>query len=414
MTDLPAPDASPQSQLAGSPPPEPGTLAVRPNYAGLILGPATAKEFLPSVRPWVHFAGLFMLGSFLSGVALMGVWPYRVVVRASGSVRPGGETSLVHSPREGRVGEILIQPNQVVEQGQLIAVLDPADLVGRELKLQQDRSALESQLESQRKEDRAALQGAQLEVEKARANLDLANSEYQRYSQLVESGAASRQQMEEKAASLSVARSNLAKSGREVMQQQSRGESAQGRLSQQLFANRADRAQLARDLGRTMVRAPVSGVVFSVALRNPLQVVAAGQELARIAPRGTELLVKVLVSSEDIANVQTGQRADLRLAGCPYPDFGTLRAKVLSVAPDAFATGAAQDPGSAVSSARPGNSGGGSGGYEVTLHPERTQLRSSSRTCTLRLGMDLTADIVTRVETVLQFLLRRTRLLVGL
>ncbi|MCX5930672.1 MAG: HlyD family efflux transporter periplasmic adaptor subunit [Cyanobacteria bacterium] len=343
----------------------------------------------------------------------MAVWPYRVVVRASGTARPGGETSLVHASREGRVTEIRIQPNQVVEQGQLIAVLDPADLEGRELKLQQDRSALERQLESQRKEDRAALQGAQLEVEKTMATLDLANSEYQRYSQLVESGAASREQMEEKAASLSVARSNLAKTRREVTQQQSRGESAQARLAQQLVENRADRAQLARDLGRTLVRAPVSGIVFSVALRNPLQVVAAGQELARIAPRGTELLVKVLVLSEDIANVEAGQRADLRLAGCPYPDFGTLRARVISVAPDALASGAAPDPGSTLPATGPGNAGEGSSSYVVTLRPEHTQLRSSSRSCALRVGMDLTADIVTRVETVLQFLLRRTRLLLG-
>nr|WP_228009017.1 HlyD family efflux transporter periplasmic adaptor subunit [Cyanobium sp. LEGE 06113] len=136
-------------------------------------------------------------------------------------------------------------------------------------------------------------------------------------------------------------------------------------------------------------------------MRNPLQVVTAGQELAQIAPEGAPFLAKVLVSSSDIANVEVGQRADLRLAGCPFPDFGTLRAEVVSVAPDAAAAAAA--PGGAAAS-----------GYAVTLRPEQTELRSSSRSCGLRLGMDLTADITTRVETVLQFLLRKTRLLVGL
>jgi multidrug resistance efflux pump len=296
----------------------------------------------------------------------------------------------------------------------VLAVLDPADLQGRELKLQQGRSALGSQLESQRNENRAALQGAQLEVEKAQAAFDLSRSEYQRYSQLVTSGAASREQMEEKAASLSIAESNLAKSRRDVEQQQSRGDTALARLEQQLAENQAERAQLSRDLGRTLVRAPVSGVVFSLALRNPLQVVTAGQELARIAPTGSELLVKVLVSSEDIANVEAGQRADLRLAGCPFPDFGTLKARVVSVAPDAITSGPAPDSGSAQASPGVANATVGSSGYLVTLRPEQTQLRSSSRNCELRLGMDLTADITTRVETVLKFLLRRTRLLVGL
>ena len=75
------------------------------------LRPASVQEFLPSVRPWVRLAGVVLVGSFVAGVALMAVWPYRVVVRASGSVRPSGETSLVHAPRDGRVREIRIQPN---------------------------------------------------------------------------------------------------------------------------------------------------------------------------------------------------------------------------------------------------------------------------------------------------------------
>ncbi len=365
------------------------------------LRPASVQEFLPSVRPWVRLAGVVLVGSFVAGVALMAVWPYRVVVRAAGSVRPSGETSLVHAPRDGRVREIRIQPNQEVERGEVLAVMDPADLEGRELKLRQGGTSLDDQLAAQRRENTAALQAARLEVEKARATLDLARSEYQRYSQLVSSGAASREQMEEKRASLSVAASNLAKAQRDVEQQQSRGETALARLGQQQVENQAERAQLSRDLGRQLIRAPVGGVIFSLALRNPLQVVTAGQELAQIAPEGAPYLAKVQVSSADIANVEVGQRADLRLAGCPFPDFGTLRAEVVSVAPDAAAVPSA-----------PG--GAGASGYAVTLRPEQTQLRSSSRSCELRLGMDLTADITTRVETVLQFLLRKTRLLVGL
>ncbi len=365
------------------------------------LRPASVQEFLPSVRPWVRLAGVVLVGSFVAGVALMAVWPYRVVVRAAGSVRPSGETSLVHAPRDGRVREIRIQPNQEVERGEVLAVMDPADLEGRELKLRQGGTSLDDQLAAQRRENTAALQAARLEVEKARATLDLARSEYQRYSQLVSSGAASREQMEEKRASLSVASSNLAKAQRDVEQQQSRGETALARLGQQQVENQAERAQLGRDLGRQLIRAPVGGVIFSLTLRNPLQVVTAGQELAQIAPEGAPYLAKVQVSSADIANVEVGQRADLRLAGCPFPDFGTLRAEVVSVAPDAAAVPSA-----------PG--GAGASGYAVTLRPEQTQLRSSSRSCELRLGMDLTADITTRVETVLQFLLRKTRLLVGL
>jgi multidrug efflux pump subunit AcrA (membrane-fusion protein) len=391
------------------------TLSVRSIEEGLVLKPASTDEFLPSVDPWARFAGLFFVASFCSAMALMAVWPYRVVVRAGGMARPSGETSLVNSPRDGRVREIRIQPNQEVNRGQVIAVLDPTDLVGLQLKLQQDRLALNQQLESLRDEAVAAAQRAELEVEKANATLNLAQSEYQRYRQLVGSGASSVQQMEEKAASLSVARLNLSQARRAVAEQRSRSDSNLSKLSQDLTENTAKRAQLGRDLSSTQVRSPVSGVVFSIALRNPQQVVAAGQELARIAPLESDPLVKVLVSSEDIGNVNVGQRADLRIAGCPYPDFGTLKAEVLSMSPDATTLSATS--GSGGSGGSPGGSDPGSmplgSGYEVTLRPERTKLRSGSRSCSLRLGMNITADITTRQETVLNFLLRKMRLTVG-
>lgn len=393
-------------------------LAVRPDETALQLHPATAEEFLPSIAPWQRFAGLFLVGSFCAGIALMAVWPYRVVVRGPGMARPSGETNVVNAPRDGRVREIRMQANQRVTRGQVLAVLDPADLQGRRLKLQGDDQALQRERISREQENRASLEASQLEVEKAAAALRFAESEYARYSQLVSSGAGSVQQMEEKAANLKVARSALSKAQRQVEEQRSRGESQLAQLSQRLSENVAERAQLGRDLGSTLVRSPVDGIVFSVALRNPLQVVMAGQELARVAPRQKTLQVKVLVPSADIANVQNGQRADLRITGCPYPDFGTLPGRVVSIAPDAVMAGPGREQGPAGTNlaaggapAPAGDGAAGGGAYEVTILPEATELRAGSRRCELRMGMDLNADITTRIETVLQFLLRKVRLL---
>ena len=418
------PDASGSSEDAGSstgsssdiqgvvPSGRPTGLAIRPVDQGLVLRSATAEEFLPAIAPWQRFAGLFLVSSFCAGIALMAVWPYRVVVRGPGMTRPSGETNVVHAPRDGRVREIRILANQSVRKGQVLAVLDPTDLQGRRLKLQADDQALQRERISREQENKASLEAAQLEVEKAAAALQFAESEYARYSQLVESGAGSVQQMEEKAANLKVARSALSKARQQVEEQRSRGQSQLAQLSQRLSENLAERAQLGRDLGSTLVRSPADGIVFSVALRNPLQVVSAGQELARIAPRQKNLQVKVLVPSSDIANVQKGQRADLRITGCPYPDFGTLPGRVVSIAPDAVMAGPGREQEAAGSNPAPtGAAPAGGGTYEVTIQPDRTELRAGSRRCELRLGMDLNADITTRVETVLQFLLRKIRLL---
>ena len=378
---------------------------------GLVLHEASSEEFLPSVRPWVRLAGFTLVGSFAAAIALMAVWPYRVVVRGNGVVRPSGETSVIHAPFAGRVRQVVVRPNETVVKAQVLALLDPADLQGKQLQVGQSERALELQARALINQGQAALQAAELEVKKSGAALQFAEAEYRRYQQLAGTGAIPSIQLDEKVANYNVARANLAKARQAVAEQRSRNLNEQAALQKELAGNRAEVSQVARDLNKTSLTAPVAGVLFSLNLRNPGQMVSVGEEVARIAPSEAGLLVKVVVPSQDITNVEIAQQADLRITGCPYPDFGTLKAKVISMAPEANL--AASRANSTASALAAGADAMPAGGYEVTLQPDAIVLRSSSRSCALRLGMDLTADITTRQETVLQFLLRKARLATG-
>ena len=388
-----------------------GELDQRRPDLGLLLHEASSEEFLPSVRPWVRLAGFTLVGSFAAAVALMAVWPYRVVVRGNGVVRPSGETSVIHAPFAGRVRQVVVRPNETVVKAQVLALLDPADLQGKQLQVGQSERALELQARALINQGQAALQAAELEVKKSGAALQFAEAEYRRYQQLAGTGAIPSIQLDEKVANYNVARANLAKARQAVAEQRSRNLNEQAALQKELAGNRAEVSQVARDLNKTSLTAPVAGVLFSLNLRNPGQMVSVGEEVARIAPSEAGLLVKVVVPSQDITNVEIAQQADLRITGCPYPDFGTLKAKVISMAPEANL--AASRANSTASALAAGADAMPAGGYEVTLQPDAIVLRSSSRSCALRLGMDLTADITTRQETVLQFLLRKARLATG-
>ena len=384
-------------------------LTTRRSGGMLEIRAATTGEFLPPVRPWVHGAGLVLLGSFAAGVMLMAVWPYRVIVRGMGVVRPSGETSVIHAPFAGRVRQLLVPSNARVQAGQVLALLDPTDLRGKQQQLSQNRQALGQQARALVNQGLAALQAAELEVEKSQAALRFAETELRRFQQLAGTGAITATQLEEKAASYNVARANLAKARQAVAEQRARSISDQAQLDRELAGNRAEAGQIRRDLDKSAIRAPVPGVLFSLALRNPGQMVAAGEEIGRIAPSQAGLQAKVIVPSQDVTSVEVGQRADLRIQGCPYPDFGTLPATVRSIAPEASqppAPGRERD-----SSPQPLNPGTG---YEVTLTPRSTVLQAGQRRCALRQGMDLQADITTRAETVLSFLLRKARLSTGL
>ncbi|HEY9658023.1 MAG TPA: HlyD family secretion protein, partial [Allocoleopsis sp.] len=52
--------------------------------------------------------------------------------------------------------------------------------------------------------------------------------------------------------------------------------------------------------------------------------------------------------------------------------------------------------------------------YEVTIDPDSRALTQGNQSCLLQPGMEGSVDIVTREETVLQFLLRKARLITDL
>lgn len=52
--------------------------------------------------------------------------------------------------------------------------------------------------------------------------------------------------------------------------------------------------------------------------------------------------------------------------------------------------------------------------YRVTIEPESLSLGRDKHQCALQLGMEGTVDIISKEETVLQFFLRKARLIADL
>jgi multidrug efflux pump subunit AcrA (membrane-fusion protein) len=363
-------------------------------------------DYIPSVSPWVRLSSSALLAGVGLAFAFVSLAPYRVVVRGHGAIRPAGELVLINAPFEGRVVAIDVKANQKVVAGQTILQLDQSQDLGQTAQFAQSQQALLRQSAALRSQTAAELAAAGLEVDKARSALELAASEYQRYRQLEASGAVSESMFAEKRARYNHDKASLVQATKRLDEIQSKARSSEAMLEREQAAILAGWGQAQRRVGNATVRSPVAGVVFKLEVRSPLQTVSAGQELASIAPTQAELVAKVAVQGEDIDNIKAGQRADLRLQACPYPDFGTLRARVVAISPDALPPQPIQSGGKEVEPVAM------SGLYEVTLQLEQLALRSAARLCDVRLGMALTADIITHRETLLRFILRKTRLLV--
>ena len=186
--------------------------------------------------------------------------------------------------------------------------------------------------------------------------------------------------------------------------QQERQKLLQQRLEviNQITTNDREIAQIVTELKPTQILAPVSGTIQELNLRNTAQVIKPGDRLAQIIPTGTPLNIKGLVAISDISNVKVGQTVQMRVSACPYTDYGTAPGTVSEISADAKYT----DKNAPQQSPTAAN-----GAYEVTIKPASLSLMRGRNQCTIRSGMDGRADIISKEETVWQFMLTKARLL---
>jgi multidrug efflux pump subunit AcrA (membrane-fusion protein) len=91
----------------------------------------------------------------------------------------------------------------------------------------------------------------------------------------------------------------------------------------------------------------------------------------------------------------------LRVSAYPYPDYGTLAGAVRAITADAITPQS-----NAITSHTPY--------YEVTIQPEKLSLQKDNQSYFIEPGMEVTADIITKEETLLTFILRKARLITDL
>jgi multidrug efflux pump subunit AcrA (membrane-fusion protein) len=181
-------------------------------------------------------------------------------------------------------------------------------------------------------------------------------------------------------------------------------------MQKQLSSNLQELQQVNKEIADTVIRASASGTIQELNLRNTSQVLRSGDIVAQIAPSESPLIIKALVTSEDVPKVQKGQEVQLRVSGCSYTDYGTLKGEVSAISPDSMSYTPQQ-------SALPGNTYspiGKNATYEVTIQPESLVLSAGINKCTIQSGMEGRADIISSEETVLKFLLKKARLVTDL
>jgi multidrug efflux pump subunit AcrA (membrane-fusion protein) len=375
------------------------------------------NDFLPPISRWTKLGGMFIVGAVGIGFIVSAFTPYNVTVKAQAKVRPTGELRIVEAQTEGRIVEIKVKENQSVKKREVIAIIDTSRFQTQKKQLIADieqsvlqSSRIDAQIQAHNRQILAETEQINRTIKAAQAELKVARSKQARYEQVASSGALSQNQVEEAQLAVKQQEQTLAAqnaSGTATLAGLSRDKEGLNQqkieVEKKLQRDRSELQQVEKELKQGAIVAPVQGTLFQLRIRNPGQTVKPGDRIAQIAPSDNFMAIEGIVSSQDISKIKTGQKTQVRISACPYPDYGTLKGKVQNISPDVVSLDNNSPSAGAAKSSQEG--------YKVTIEPESLVLKQRNKQCNLQVGMEGKADIMTSEETVLQFLLRKAKLM---
>lgn len=160
------------------------------------------------------------------------------------------------------------------------------------------------------------------------------------------------------------------------------------------LATLRQKLKLAADqLARTVLVAPMRGVVNQLSITTIGGVVRPGEEIMEIIPIDTELFIEARVKPRDIASVRADQDAVIKLSAYDYTIYGTMKAKVTFISADTFL-----DERSRAADGDPY--------YAVTLHVDRSQFTDRQQGLEIRPGMLADVELQTGGKTILHYLIK--------
>ncbi|GLK91046.1 HlyD family type I secretion periplasmic adaptor subunit [Pseudomonas turukhanskensis] len=371
------------------------------------------------------------------------------LAKARGEIQPVSRIQLLQSKEGGILSELLVNTDDRVEAGQVIARFATTDVakeraqaevrraglqIDRELwgaiiearqpdlgaftgqaelvQEAQDRFADEKRLNvsllsakrSALEEHKAALTGAQSELPTLQRELHLARDVESRYNegfrrQIISSVRMAEAQEHTANVERTVAQlqARIAELHKAVSTAESELTQAEDEIVQKASAIRAGLLEKIRELdaevaalddrqGRTEVVAPVAGFIKQLPDTRVGAVIPPGGTVAELVPSEGGVMMEVLLSPRDIGFVRVGQTALVKVDAFDFSRFGSVSGTVSTISPSAFRQ---EQTGATY--------------YKVVVQLDKPYVGSQS-TRQLIPGMTGEADIVTGSKSVFQYL----------
>ncbi|SEL35054.1 HlyD family type I secretion periplasmic adaptor subunit [Pacificibacter marinus] len=337
------------------------------------------------------------------------------IVRADGEMISSSRPQIIQNLEGGILSSLLVSEGDVVEQGDVLATLSGTEFRTSVEDLQEKLDALEVRklrLEAELADqdsfevpDNLAARVTDV-VASERALLKARTADYLARSEgalnVLKQVEAELSLMEDMlsrnvVALIEVTRTRKAHSDaqlkyNEIVTQANLNEAEEFSEALQDIASVKQALTLAEDqLDRTVITSPMRGIVNELSLTTIGGVVRPGEEIVQIIPIDEELFVEARVRPEDIAHVEPGQAATIKLTAYDYTIYGTLSGKVKVLSADTFKD--ERDP-----NAPPY--------YRVTASVDLDSLTKRQSEIEIRPGMRAQVELHTGSKTFLKYLLK--------
>lgn len=334
------------------------------------------------------------------------------VTRAPARVIAAERTQVIQAPDAGLVTRLHVREGDVVKTGQSLVTLEKeraqaaaddsmakvaalritvtrlqAEMYGKPLKFSPDLQPFADYIRNQTDLYNRRQKALNEDVGSLQRMLQIADRELQINSQLVATGDVSVAEvlrLQRGAADINAQITN--RRNKYFQDTQTEMTKAQEDLNTQQELLR-DRTQV---LEHTELLAPTNGIVNNIRATTLGAVLRAGDTVLEISPTGGDLIAEAKVSPTDIAFIEVGQTAFVKLDAYDSAIFGSLIGKVIYVSPDSLTEETRQGPTSY---------------YRVHVLVKEAEFNGDkNREIHMRPGLTATVEIKARERTVLSYL----------
>ena len=228
-------------------------------------------------------------------------------VSASGRIFPEAEIK-ISSDVSGEIVELHVMEGDSVQQGQLLAKIDPEAFVSAVQRGEAAVSGAKSQLAGTRSQKETSI----AQKEQIAVQLKNAKNIHTRNKELLNEGLLSQAEYDQSAANVDNLQANLRSAEASIRSAEQSIKSSEYNVE----SVTASLKELKTNLSRTTIKAPVSGIVSSLSVEQGERVVGtiqmAGTEMMRIANLSS-MEVQVDVSENDIVRVALNDEVDVEV-----------------------------------------------------------------------------------------------------